>query len=54
MAPFVVGPKWREVTVAFADLKGFNPAEAMLLLITANERPDPFRIEIAEVRLVRE
>lgn len=54
VAPFAVGPDWREVTVAFADLKGFNPAEAMLLLIVANQQPGPFRIEVADIRLVRE
>ena len=54
VAPFAVGPEWREVTVAFADLKGFDPAQAILLLIVANQQPGPFRIEIADVRLVRE
>lgn len=54
VAPFAVGPDWREVTIAFADLKGFNPTEAMLLLIVANQQPGPFRIEVADIRLVRE
>lgn len=54
VAQFAVGPEWREVTVSFADLKGFNPAEAMLLLITANQQPGPFKVEVADIRLVRE
>lgn len=49
-----VGKEWREVTLKLADLKGFDPADALLLLITANQVPGAFRLEIADVRLTGE
>lgn len=54
VAPITVGAGWNEVTVRFADLKGFDPANATLLLIGANMAPGPFRLEIADVRLIRD
>ncbi len=45
---------WHEVTVKFADLKGFEPANATLLLIGATQQAGPFTLEIADVRLVKD
>lgn len=53
IAPFKVGKDWAEVTVKFTDLNGFDPATAMMLTITALQ-PGPFRIEVADVRLVKQ
>ncbi len=50
--PISVGAEWAEVTVNFADLAGFDPAAATLLLITATQPAGPFHLEIADVRLV--
>lgn len=54
MASFTAGPEWREVTVKFTDLNGFNAAEATLLLIAANQLPGAFKLEVADIRLVRD
>lgn len=54
VVPFVVGKDWTEITVRFADLSGFDPANATLLLIGATQQDGPFRLEIADVRLVKE
>lgn len=54
LGTFSVGPEWREITVRLADLNGFNAAEATLLLIAANQLPGPFRLEVADIRLVRD
>ena len=54
VAPFAATAAWTEVTVRFADLKGFDPSNATLLLISASQKPGPFRLEIADVRLVRD
>ena len=53
-ADFAVTPDWREVTVRFADIKGFDPSSARLLTINAAGPLGPFRIEIADVRLIAE
>ncbi len=53
-ADFPVTADWSEVTVRFADIKGFDPAAARLLTINANGELGPFRLEIADVRLVKE
>jgi imidazolonepropionase-like amidohydrolase len=52
-APFAAGAAWAEVTIPFADLKGFDPAGAQMLSFNALQ-PGPFRLEIADVRLVTE
>ncbi len=44
---------WKEIVVKFADLKDFDPLSAMLLTITALQ-PGPYKLEIADVRLVKE
>ena len=54
VAPFAATAAWTEVTVRFADLKGFDPSNATLLLIGASQKPGPFRLEIADVRLTRD
>ncbi|TRW17664.1 CIA30 family protein [Glacieibacterium frigidum] len=54
VAPMTVGAEWREVTVRFADLKNFNRANTMLLLFGAHMAPGPFRLEIADVRLLKD
>ncbi len=54
VASFSVSPEWREVTVPFTELRRFDAAEATLLLIVANQQPGPFRMEVADIRLVRE
>jgi hypothetical protein len=53
VAPFKVTPEWREVVVPFADITGFDPVHAQALAIVASGQPGPFRIEIADVRLVK-
>lgn len=53
VASVQAGKDWREVTVKFSDLKGFDPTGATLLLIGASQVPGQFRYEIADVRLVR-
>lgn len=53
ITPIAVTPTWTEVTVKFADLQGFDPTNAMLLLIAANQKPGAFRLEVADVRLVK-
>ena len=50
-ADFPVTPEWREVTVRFADIKGFDPTSARLLTINATGPLGPFKLEIADVRL---
>jgi imidazolonepropionase-like amidohydrolase len=50
---FAVTNEWSEVVIKFADLKGFDPAGAMLLTISAL-KPGPYRLEVADVRLVKE
>lgn len=54
VTPITVGAEWREVTVRFADLKNFNRANTTLLLFGAHMAPGPFKLEIADVRLVRD
>ena len=54
VAQIAVAADWREITVRFADLAGFDPSAAQLLLIAANQRAGAFRLEIADVRLVVE
>jgi imidazolonepropionase-like amidohydrolase len=50
---FAVGKDWAEVTVKFSDLKGFDPASTTLLTITAL-KPGPYRLEVSDVRLLKE
>ena len=52
--PITVGPDWAEVSVNLADLRGFDPSGATLLLIAANQAAGAFRLEIADVRLTAE
>ena len=51
--PLPVTAEWREVTVKFADLPKFDASAATLLVIAANQVPGPFRLEVADVRLVK-
>ena len=53
VAALTATAEWREVTVRFADLPKFDATGATLLLIGANQTPGPFRLEIADVRLVK-
>jgi imidazolonepropionase-like amidohydrolase len=53
IAPFTVTKEWSEVVIKFADLKGFDPTGAMLLTISAL-KPGPYRLEVADVRLMKE
>lgn len=53
ITPIAVTPAWTEVTVKFANMQSFGPANAMLLLIAANQKPDAFRLEVADVRLIK-
>jgi imidazolonepropionase-like amidohydrolase len=53
-ANFAVTAAWAEVTVRFAAIKGFDPALARLLSINVTGATGPFRLEIANVRLVKE
>ena len=45
-----IGREWREVTVAFSELPGFDAAGTTMLLIGAFE-PGDFEIEIEDIRL---
>lgn len=50
LAPIEIGREWREVTVAFSELPGFDAAGTTMLLIGAFE-PGDFEIEIEDIRL---
>lgn len=50
--PFAAGTEWREVTVRFDALRNFDATGTTNLLIGASSKPGPFRLEIADVRLV--
>lgn len=52
MSPIVVGKEWAEVTLRFAQLANFDPSNAQMLLIGATQQDGPYRLEIADVRLV--
>ncbi len=54
MGPIAVGKDWAEVTLRFADLSNFDPTNAQMLLIGTTQRDGPFRLEIADERLVVE
>jgi len=51
-AAFPVGADWKQVTIPFDEIKGFDPRAATMLAIIATTQPGPFRLEIADVRLV--
>ncbi len=53
MAAFSVSSAWREVVIPFASIGGFDPLHAQALAIVASGQAAPFRIEIADVRLLR-
>lgn len=53
MAPFKVEAEWSEVTVPFSALANFDAKGASMLAITALH-PGPYRLEIADVRLLGE
>jgi len=52
--PVTVSAEWKEVTVPFSTLEGFEAANTTLLLIGTSQALGPFRMEVANVRLVRE
>ncbi len=52
MSPIIVGKEWAEVTLRFAQLANFDPSNAQMLLIGATQQDGPYRLEIADVRLV--
>lgn len=52
VSPIKVGKEWAEVTLRFADLANFDPATAQMMLIGAVQQDGPFRLEIADVRLL--
>ena len=52
VAPITVGADWAEITLPFAALANFDPSTAQMLLIGAMQQDGPFRLEIADVRLV--
>ena len=54
VSPIIVSKDWTEVTVRFAQLANFDPANAQMLLIGAIQQDGPFRLEIADVRLVEQ
>jgi imidazolonepropionase-like amidohydrolase len=53
MAPFKVGADWSEIAIPFSAMRGFDSTGAMMLAITALQ-PGPYRLEISDVRLVKE
>ncbi len=52
--PIVVGKDWAEVTLRFSQLANFDPTNAQMLLIGAAQQNGPFRLELADIRLVDE
>ena len=50
--PFTAGPDWSEVTVAFSELKGIDPAAVTVLGFNAGPQPGDYRFEIVDVRLL--
>lgn len=53
MRPFAVTDTWREIEVPFASISGFDPVHAQALALVASGQPGPFKIEIADVRLLK-
>lgn len=53
MAPIKVGAEWSEVAVPFSAMRGFDAKGTMMLAITSLQ-PGSYRLEIADVRLVKE
>jgi Amidohydrolase family len=53
MRPFTVGADWREVSVAFSDLAGFDARQTLGLAIAATGAARAFKLEISEVKLVK-
>lgn len=53
MAPFKVGTDWSEINIPFSAMRNFDSTGAMMLAITALQ-PGPYRLEISDVRLVKE
>jgi len=51
-AAFAVGADWKQVTIPFDRISGFDPHAATMLAIIATTTPGPFRLEVADVRLV--
>ncbi|MEG3086975.1 amidohydrolase family protein [Sphingomonas sp. PB4P5] len=52
VAPITIGKDWAELTLRFADLANFDPTTAQMVLIGATQHDGPFRLEIADIRLV--
>jgi hypothetical protein len=53
MAPFSIGSEWKEITIAFSSMAKFDAKGATMLAITALQS-GPYRLEIADLRLVKE
>jgi imidazolonepropionase-like amidohydrolase len=53
VTPFTVTGEWREIAVPFASLPKFDATGTNMIAIEAMA-PGPFRLEIADVRLVQE
>jgi imidazolonepropionase-like amidohydrolase len=53
MVPIKVGAEWAEVSVPFSALPKFDAISAQMFSIAALQ-PGPYRLEVADVRLVRE
>jgi imidazolonepropionase-like amidohydrolase len=53
MAPFSVSAQWTEISIPFSAMRGFDASGATMLAITSLQ-PGPYKIEIADVRLVKE
>ncbi|OYY78785.1 MAG: hypothetical protein B7Y43_04315 [Sphingomonas sp. 28-62-20] len=52
ISPITVGKEWAEITLRFAQLANFDSSNTQMLLIGAIQQDGPFRLEIADVRLV--
>jgi imidazolonepropionase-like amidohydrolase len=52
-APMKVSTEWTELTIPFAAMPKFDASGALMFAITALQ-PGPYRLEIADVRLVME
>lgn len=53
MAMFKVGTDWSDIKIPFSAMSGFDASGAMMLAITALQ-PGPYKLEISDVRLVKE
>ena len=53
VAGFKVGEDWREISIPFTSIGGFDPLRAQALAVVASGAPGAFAFEVADVRLLK-